>query len=100
MSEQELSKEEQILKSVKGIVTRVIKETATPPGMAHPLSEQTINDMREALLLISLREQELAKAAGRSMDMRPRYTDEPQQGSGEVVVPLHKTGQVTDKGES
>ena len=95
MSE-ELSKEEQILRSVKGIVTRVIKETATPPGMAHPLSEGTINEMRECLLMISLREKELAEAAGRPMDMRPRYIDEPRKND-EVVVPLHKSGLVSNK---
>jgi len=97
MSEHKLSQEELILKSVKGIVTRVIKETATAPGMAHPLSEQTIKDMREALLMITIREQELAKEAGRSMDARPRFTDEPQQSGGDVVIPLHKSGLTSNK---
>ncbi len=92
MSEQELTKEEQILRSVKGIVTQVIKETATPPGMSHPLSEETIKAMRECLLLISIREQELAREHGRSMDMRPRYRDEPVKPNEAVVVPLHKSG--------
>ena len=92
MSEPELTKEERILRSVKGIITQVIKETATPPGMAHPLSEDTIRDMRECLLLISNREQELADEHGRDTSMRPRFRDEPRQADEAVVVPLHKSG--------
>jgi hypothetical protein len=87
MTEPELSKEELILKTVKMVITQVAKDTATEPGLKHPLSSQTIQDIRDCLVVISAREMELAKANGRSMDMRPRYTDEPKPAA-EVVVPI------------
>lgn len=91
MADSEKSKEEHILQAVKSVLTQVVKDTATPPGMKHPLNDDTILAMRECLRLISDREQELAKHAGRELNMRPRFTDEPQAQT-EVVIPLHKTG--------
>lgn len=88
---QNLSKEEQILRAVKTVLTNVVKDTATPPEMKHPLSDNTINAMRDCLALISQREQELADESGRSMDMRPRYVDEPKP-QGDVVVSIDKIG--------
>jgi hypothetical protein len=92
----ELSKEEKILSAVKRVLTEVIKDTATEPGLKHPLSENTINGMRDCLVLISQREQELAAEAGRSMDMRPRFTDEPKP-QGDVVVSLDSIGKPKPK---
>lgn len=85
------AREAEILQSVKKIVTNVIKETATAPGMKHPLSEETLADMRECLLLISNREQQLAEALGKPMNMRPRFKDDPRARQ-EVVVPLRPHG--------
>jgi len=87
MSEPELNKEELILKSVKMVLTQVAKDTATEPGLKHPLNSGTIQDIRDCLVLITAREMELAEANGRSMNQRPRYTDEPQP-AGDVVVPI------------
>ena len=78
MSEQGPTKEEIILARVKQALTLVIKDTATQPGIKHPLADDTIISMRDCLGLISEREQELAKSAGREMNMRPRYVDEPK----------------------
>jgi len=86
VSETELSVEERILRAVKMTLAAVIKDTATPPGMRHPLSDATIEDLRQCLALISARERELAAAAGRAKEARPRYVDEP---SKESVVRLH-----------
>ena len=96
MSEQIPSKEENILRAVKRVLTEVIKDTATQPGVKHPLSDNTINGLRDCLILVSQREQELHQEAGRSMDARPRFTDEPQ-AQGDVVVPLHAIGKAGDK---
>jgi hypothetical protein len=76
MSETELSMEERILRAVKRTLASVIRDTATPHGMRHPLSDATIEDLRQCLTLISARERELAAAAGRSADARPRYADD------------------------
>ncbi len=77
MSQNELSMEERILQAVKLTLANVIKDTATPHGMRHPLSDQTIQDLRQCLALISARERELAEAAGRPKGGRPRFADEP-----------------------
>ncbi len=84
----EQSKEAQILKAMKVVLTSIIKETATEPGFKHPLSDNTKKGMRDCLLLISQREQELAEASGETMEMRPRFKDEPTQNSDEVVVSI------------
>ena len=86
MSESELSMEERILQAVKLTLAGVIKDTATPHGMRHPLSDATIADLRQCLALISARERELAQAAGRESGARPRYADEPAK---ESVVRMH-----------
>lgn len=85
MSESNLSKEEQILKMVKRVLTDVAKDTYTPAHLKHPLSEATIHSIRDCLALISAREQELAEEAGRPSQMRPRFIDEPQKS---VVVDI------------
>ncbi len=87
MSSHELSKEEEILRAVKMTLTGVIKDTATSPGMKHPLTDRTIDDLRHCLVLVSARERELAEAAGRSADMRPQMPGDVKIKS-EVVVSL------------
>lgn len=84
MSEPELTKEERILRAMKLTLAGVIRDTATPQGMRHPLSDSTIEDMRQCLALISARERELAAEAGRDASARPRYADEPSR-AGQVV---------------
>lgn len=91
MSDQQVSREESVLRTVKKTLTDVIKDTATPPGLKHPLKDDTIAALRECLLLISEREQEMAAEAGREMNMRPRFVDEPRRQK-EVVIPLDQSG--------
>lgn len=85
MSEVEMSKEEQILQMVKKVLTDIAKDTHVKPGLKHPLSDNTILGIRDCLALITAREQELAKEAGRENNMRPRFIDEPQKT---VIVPI------------
>ena len=77
MAESPLTKEQRILRAVKLTLTGVIRDTATPANMKHPLSDSTIEDLRQCLALISARERELADGAGESWSERPRYVDEP-----------------------
>ena len=86
MNDQESSKEERILRVMKRVLTDIAKDTYTRPGHRHPLSDNTVKDISHCLSLITAREVELNKAAGRSMDQRPRFIDEPQRS---VVVPLN-----------
>ena len=85
MTEPELTKEERILRMMKNVLTSVAKDTATEPGLKHPLTEHTIQGIRECLSMISAREHELKLEHGRSTGARPRFIDEPKS---EVVVPL------------
>ena len=81
--------EYRILRAVKSVLTDVVKDTATAPGLKHPLSDKTIDNIRQCLKLISARERELAQAAGDNMEMRPRFVDEPQKTT---VIPLERIG--------
>jgi len=85
MTDEELSKEERVLRVMKRVLTNIAKDTYTRPGHRHPLSDDTVNDIRNCLSLITAREAELNEAAGRAMNARPRFVDEPQTS---VVVPL------------
>jgi hypothetical protein len=88
---EETSKEARILRVMKHVLTSVAKDTATQPGMRHPLSEQTIQDIRLCLGLISERERELEAEAGRAAEERPRFKDRPKP-AGDVVVPISSIG--------
>lgn len=85
MTEPELTTEERVLRMMKNVLTSVARDTAPEPGYKHPLSEGTIQSIRECLVLISAREQELAREFGRNTSARPHFTDE---RPSEVVVPL------------
>jgi hypothetical protein len=78
MTQPELTKEERILRAVKRVLTDVAKDTHAPPGMKHPLSQHTIDGIRECLNLIAAREAELAEEAGRPSRARPEFVDEPK----------------------
>ncbi len=82
MSEEQPSVELRILRAMRRTLSNVAKDTYTPAGMRHPLSEETINDIRECLALISGRENELGGMAG---DERPHFIDEARDT---VVVQL------------
>jgi len=70
------SKEREVLMVMRKVLAAIIKDT-TPPhkGLKHPLSDQTIEDVRKCLGLISARERELADAAGIKPE-RPYYSDD------------------------
>lgn len=85
------SEEERMLRAVRSTLAKVIRDTATPPHMRHPLSPETIEELRLCLALISARERELAAAAGRARNERPRYADEPAKPTA-AVVRFHKPG--------
>lgn len=95
MTDPEPSMEARILSAVKMTLANVIKDTATPHGMRHPLSDGTIEDLRQCLALISARERELAQAAGKTTEQRPRYVDEPKPQA--KVVRFHSKNPSEDE---
>ena len=94
MPDSDTSKEQQILKMVKRILTDVARDTHVKPGLKHPLSDNTIMGIREGLALIAAREKELAEEAGLATNMRPQY---PDQKPRSVVVSIDKLQQPSDK---
>jgi hypothetical protein len=91
----ELSQEQQILIAMRKTLAAVIRDVTPPPGMKHPLSDSTIQDVRQCLALISAREKELADAEGRGGE-RPYYADEPQAAQVVPVAGLGQRGKVKD----
>jgi hypothetical protein len=87
--EADLNKEQRILSMVKKVLTDVARDTHAPPGIKHPLTDRTIEGIRDCLTMIVAREQELAEALGQAMSMRPRYVDEPRKST---VVPINIDG--------
>lgn len=77
------SKEREVLMIMRKVLANIIKDT-TPEHrtMRHPLSDDTIQQIRQCLGLISTRERELADEAGVSQE-RPYFTDE--KTSADVV---------------
>jgi len=91
----ETSKEHQILVTLRKVLSSVVREITPEPGMRHPLSEQTMLDVRQAFTLIAAREKEITEGAGMPSLHRPRFVDEPQNSN---VVKLH--GLSKDKKDS
>ena len=94
--ENSLSKERRILTVMRKVLTNIAKETYAPPGVKHPLSDKTIQDMRNCLALITAREAELADQIGLARNERPYFADEPQTTQ---VIPIHKVSRKPKKKE-
>ena len=90
MNEETLSKEQRILRVMRKVLASIVKDATPQPGMLHPLSDRTIQDIRECFGLISAREAELAEDLGLNRNEKPYYTDQPQKSN---VVKLHKSGE-------
>lgn len=71
-----LTKEQRILRVLRKTLGNIVKDTTPRPGFAHPLSENTIRDIKELFALIAERERELAQEAGVAEE-RPHYSDAP-----------------------
>jgi hypothetical protein len=74
MSIEGLSKEQRILRVLRKTLGNIVKDTTPQPGFAHPLSENTIRDIKELFTLIAERERELASEAGFA-EARPHFSD-------------------------
>jgi len=89
MSFEELSKEQQIMVSMRKVLSNIIREITPPPGSTeYPLTENTVQDIRMCLSLIAAREKELAQEQGISNTSRPHFTDEPQHTQKISVHPM------------
>ncbi len=87
MNSDDLSIDQKILITLRKTLSSVARETTPPPGMPHPLTAQTIEDIKHCFVLIAARERELAEEKGQSNTARPRYADEPKTSH---VVPFSR----------
>lgn len=94
-SNPEDNKELQVMTVMRRVLAAVIRDTTPPAGMKHPLSTQTIEDVRMCLGLITAREQEIAEQRGEN-PMRPYYADQQQT----PVIPLDSLKTQKDDTES
>jgi len=77
------SVEQRILIVMRKVLATVVKEVTPQPGMRHPLSEQTIDDIKNCFSLIAARERELQSEIGQVSTNRPVY---PGQTSRAQIV--------------
>ncbi len=86
-------KERDLLVVMRKVLANIIKDT-TPDhrSLKHPLSENTIQDIRTCLGLISNREREIADIAGIKQE-RPYYTDAKPAAE---VISINKISKKTD----
>ncbi len=68
--------EQRILRVMRKVLAKIVREVAPRPGTASPLSDETIEDIRECFNLISIREKELAEAQNMT-PQKPFYADQP-----------------------
>ena len=90
------SKEQRILVVMRKLLAQIVKDTTPGPGMRHPLTEQTIKDIRDCFSLIAARERELADESGFENKDRPFFIDETKTSTVIKFRPPHKTNKDTD----
>jgi hypothetical protein len=90
MADKDSRKEQRILRVCKRVLTDIAKDTVTPAGMKHPLSEDTIMGIRDCLQLITSREAEIQSSLGEDSTSRPHFIDEPQKNVVVNITPAKK----------
>ncbi len=77
--EEVIATDYRIMKMMRQVLSSIARDTVPPAGMKHPLSDETIQGIRECLAVISSREHELGKQVGSENNARrPRFIDEPK----------------------
>ncbi|RDH82370.1 MAG: segregation and condensation protein A [endosymbiont of Galathealinum brachiosum] len=90
----DLKKELDVLVTLRKILSGVVREITPDPGMKHPLSEGTIEDVRQGFMLIAAREKEISEALGKPSLHRPMYKGDTPKTN---VVKLHGLSDKKDK---
>jgi hypothetical protein len=83
MSTEELSKEQRILRLMRKTLGNVVKDVTPYGGRTNPLSESTIQDIKDCFGLISDRERELAEAL--DFDQAKPYYADGEQPRAKVI---------------
>ncbi len=71
-----LVNEQRLMRMMRKTLTSVVRDTAPRDGNPSPLTEATVMNIKDCLMVIASRETELARLTGRTLDEKPRFTDE------------------------
>lgn len=82
----DLKKELDVLVTLRKVLSGVVREITPDPGMRHPLSDGTLEDVRQGFLLISAREREISELLGKPSLHRPVYKGDTPKSN---VVKMH-----------
>ncbi|HED33174.1 MAG TPA: segregation and condensation protein A [Gammaproteobacteria bacterium] len=84
--DKDLKKELDVLVTLRKVISGMVREITPDPGMRHPLSDETLEDVRQSFMLIAAREKEISETMGKPSLHRPQYKgDTPKT----TVVKLH-----------
>jgi len=74
--EKALQDEQRIMRMMRKTLTSIVRDTTPRDGNPSPLTEGTVLGIKDCLVVISAREAELAQLTGRTLDEKPRFSDE------------------------
>lgn len=83
MDKEELSKEQRILRLLRRTLGNIVRDVTPLGGRANPLSDSTIQDIKDSFALISEREKELAEKLNFDQ-AKPYYTDGEQPNANVI----------------
>ena len=82
----DLKKELDVLVALRKVISSIVREITPDPGMKHPLSDATIEDVRQGFTLIAAREKEISEKLGKPSLHRPMYKGDTPKTN---VVKMH-----------
>lgn len=82
----DFKKELDVLVTLRKVISSIVREITPDPGMKHPLSESTMEDVRQSFILIAAREKEISEAMGKPSLHRPIYKGDTPKSN---VVKIH-----------
>lgn len=85
MSTEHFSSEQKILRVMRKVLASVVKDVTPQSGMSNPLTDNTIEEIRDIFGLISVREKELLETFGQISADRPYY---PGDKPAAKVIPI------------
>ena len=78
------------MRMMRKTLTSIVRDTAPRDGNPSPLTEATILNIKDCLVVISNRETELARLTGRTLEERPHFTDEPSTAHTVKITSIPK----------
>lgn len=83
MNTEELSKEQRILRAMRKTLGNVVRDVTPLGGRTNPLTNDTIQDIKDCFSLISEREKELAESL--NFDQAKPYYQDGEQPNAKVI---------------